>query len=122
MKDLIIEKSLDNCLLLNIESMTFQCNLQTICSPVQNDIKKLIKNYTNSAVKIPFLHFNSVFYGTNFNDIFPVKIENFLNKYGLTEYKISNGTFSFLYVKQNQLYSHDQLPLSTKIICSLSTN
>ena len=62
-----------------------------------------MKKYPQSAIMTPSVQFNSAFYGTNFLDIFPVQFEDFLQKYNLKEYKISNDTFSYLYIKTTNL-------------------
>ena len=122
MKSVIHEKNEQSCVSLESSPGIFQCNLNSICDPVQSDIKILMSKYPNSAIKTPSIHFNSVFYGSNNFDIFPVDFDNFLQTYNLIEHNLNNNSFSFLYIKQNKLNSHDNLPHNAKIICSLTSN
>ena len=73
-KTVINEKDKELCML--IEANIYQCNVNTICSPIQANIENLMEKYPQYAIMTPSVQFNSVFYGTNFLDIFEVQFEN----------------------------------------------
>ena len=122
MKELIFEKSKERCTLLDKNLYIFQCNLNTHCSPIQDKISTFMKIFPNSAIKVPFFQLNNKFYGTNYFSVFPIEIQDFLNTFKLETYKMTNTSFSFLYIKQNKLLSHNQLNQQSKIICTLNSN
>ena len=81
-----------------------------------------MKKFPNSAIKVPFFQLNNKFYGTNYFSVFPIEIQDFLHTFKLETYKMTNTSFSFLYIKQNKLLSHNQLNQQSKIICTLNSN
>ena len=95
----------------------FSCPLASTCTPIQNN--SVIGSDHHGFKMLELFVLNSKFYGSDGMSVFEIDIKAFLDQNNL-KLNLANDTFSYLFLKNELLYTFSKLPSNENILCDIT--